>query len=118
MWLWRIRMPIIRDCATILINSATSVSRVVARSAAPLETDLLLEELVRFACLVYHQEKSLAALSEPELGSIVAECGVWVDGLYPILTRNRPGRGDRYHNEHDGRDESTHTTESKWLLQI
>jgi hypothetical protein len=36
---------------------------------------------MKYACLVYHEEKKLAALSDAELAAIVAECGAWVDDL-------------------------------------
>jgi hypothetical protein len=36
---------------------------------------------MRYICLVYHEEKKLAALSEDELAAIVSQCGAWVEEL-------------------------------------
>jgi hypothetical protein len=32
---------------------------------------------MKYICLVYHEEKKLAALTQDELDGLVAECGVW-----------------------------------------
>lgn len=32
-------------------------------------------------CLVYHEEKTLDALSRAELDALVGECGAWVEAL-------------------------------------
>jgi hypothetical protein len=36
---------------------------------------------MKYACLVYQEESKLAALSDAELGDIVAGCAEWVDEL-------------------------------------
>jgi hypothetical protein len=36
---------------------------------------------MRFACLVYFDERKLGALSEAELGAIMGECASWVGDL-------------------------------------
>jgi hypothetical protein len=36
---------------------------------------------MKFICLVYHDERSLEALSEDELGALMGECGAWVADL-------------------------------------
>ena len=36
---------------------------------------------MKYACLVYHEEKRLHALCEEELAAIVGECGAWVEDL-------------------------------------
>jgi hypothetical protein len=36
---------------------------------------------MKYICLVYHEEKKLAALSQHELDGLVAECGAWVGEL-------------------------------------
>jgi hypothetical protein len=38
-------------------------------------------DAMQYVCLVYHEEAKLAALSDPELDSIVAECAAWVEEL-------------------------------------
>jgi hypothetical protein len=39
------------------------------------------EEAMKYLCLVYHEEKKLAALSEAELDALMGECGAWVEEL-------------------------------------
>jgi hypothetical protein len=36
---------------------------------------------MKYICLVYHEEKKLAALSAEELAGLVRECGAWVEDL-------------------------------------
>ena len=36
---------------------------------------------MKYICLVYHEEKKLAALSQNELEALVGECGAWVEEL-------------------------------------
>lgn len=36
---------------------------------------------MRFLCLVYHEEEKLAALSQPEMDSLVGACIDWVEAL-------------------------------------
>jgi hypothetical protein len=36
---------------------------------------------MKYACLVYHEEQKLDALSEAELATIVSECGAWIGEL-------------------------------------
>ena|SRR5205823_3276308 len=36
---------------------------------------------MRYACLVYHEEKKPDALSEAELAAVVNECAAWVEEL-------------------------------------
>src|SRR5262249_19258369 len=37
--------------------------------------------IMKYICLVYHEEEKLAALSQDELDALVGECGVWVAEL-------------------------------------
>jgi hypothetical protein len=39
------------------------------------------EEAMKYACLVYHEEHKLDALSASQLGAIITECGAWVEDL-------------------------------------
>jgi hypothetical protein len=39
------------------------------------------EVTMRFLCLVYHEEEKLAALSQPEMDSLVGACIGWVEDL-------------------------------------
>jgi hypothetical protein len=36
---------------------------------------------MKYACLVYHEEKKMNALSEAELSAVVGECGAWIEEL-------------------------------------
>jgi hypothetical protein len=36
---------------------------------------------MKYACLVYHEEKKLDSLSAAQLAAIIGECGAWVEDL-------------------------------------
>ena len=37
---------------------------------------------MKYACLVYHEEHKLAALSADQLAGMITECGAWVEDLH------------------------------------